>query len=107
MNGTSANELTQQTIEYITLRGGMAWRNNTGAYKTETRFIRYGHKGSGDVFALYRGKFLSIEVKVGRDRLSPDQEDWMERVEACEGVAVVAHTLDDVIAALDRIDIMP
>jgi hypothetical protein len=34
-------------------------------------------------------------------------EDWMERVEACEGVAVVAHTLDDVIAALDRIDIMP
>lgn len=101
---TITNSLTQQIIQYITLRGGLAWRNNTGAYKSDTRFIKYGKVGSGDVLAVYRGKFMTIEIKVGLDKLSPDQESWMERVESCEGVAVVAHTLEDVIAALERID---
>jgi hypothetical protein len=98
-----ANALTASIIEYITLKGGLAWRNNTGGYKTETRFIRFGRVGSGDVFAVYRGKFLSIEVKVGRDRLRPAQEEWMEKVEACGGIPVVAKSLDDVIAAIESL----
>lgn len=88
---TPTNEVTKAIIDSITHHGGVAWRNNTGAFAgqytdkrgtTRKRFVRFGRKGSGDVLALYHGTFLSIEIKTGRDTLRPDQETWRTTVGA-------------------------
>ncbi|CAK0747850.1 VRR-NUC domain-containing protein [Gammaproteobacteria bacterium] len=95
------NALKACILQYLTLRGWLCWANNTGAYAIEDdrhqrRFVRFGKNGSGDIFALHDHQFYSIEVKVGRDRLRSEQEEWMEQVRAHGGVAVVARCLDDV-----------
>jgi len=107
--GLGANQLNQAAIDYIVACGGKAWRNNTGAmvkeYTTKAgekkkSFVRFGEKGSADVFGLLRGLFFAIETKTPRDRLSPEQAAWLEDIERCGGVAVIATTVDDVIGAV-------
>jgi len=108
---TITNATTRAIIEYINAIGGLAWRNNTGAFKgayldkqgnNKQRFVPFGQKGSGDVLALWRGTFYSIEVKTGKDKLRPSQVDWIERVNARGGVAFVAKTVDDVIERMTQ-----
>ena len=96
---TETNALTRSIIRYIEALGGMAWRNNTGTRGG----IRYGKKGSGDVFALYKGRFYSVELKTGRDTLSEDQARWIAEVRQQGGTAVVAYSIDDVIKAIPSI----
>lgn len=103
----TANGLTAHILEYLTLRGVLCWRNNTGAYAVEAlgsrrRFIRFGVRGSGDILAvLPGGRFLSIEVKVGRDELRDSQRLWMGSVRAAGGLAIVARCLEDVEQAIE------
>jgi hypothetical protein len=96
----TTNEFTKVVIEHIQNCGGMAWRNNSGkvvALKGKFRmFIQLSPKGSGDVFAIWNGKFYSIEIKRGRDKPNPDQVKWIEDVRARNCFAFVARTLDDV-----------
>lgn len=107
MSGTNA--LTHAIIDYINGIGGRAWRNNTGTRAMNyTRkngtagrsFLRFGEKGSGDVLAVRRGVFYSIEVKTGRDKLSDDQIRWMDEINANGGVAFEARSID---AVMERI----
>lgn len=108
---TPTNAVTRAIIDYFHVLGGMAWRNNTGAMRkpytdkggaTREHFIPFGEKGSGDVLALLRGVFYSIEVKTGKDKLRPTQDQWIARVIANGGVAFVAHDLDDVIERVSQ-----
>lgn len=103
---TTTNNLTRAILDYINGIGGRAWRNNTGTRAMNyTRkdgsdgrsFLRFGEKGSGDVLALHRGVFYSIEVKTGRDVLSDDQIRWMTEINERGGVAFEARTIDAVI----------
>ena len=105
----SANALTHSILEYLILRGAYAWRNNSGAARVEGnsnqrgRFIRYGKKGSGDILGILpNGKFLSVEVKAGRDRLRPEQQEFMDDINIRGGVAMVARSLDDVIERIEK-----
>lgn len=109
---TNSNNLNNAVIEYFKTIGGMAWRNNTGAFAgqyrnkdgaTRQRFIRFGQKGSGDVLALYRGVFFSIETKSERDRVRESQAEWMDEVSRHGGVAIVARSIDDVIEAVSEL----
>lgn len=104
---SATNDLTNSIIDYIRRIGGKAWRNNTGAMRAtytdkrgdaKERFMRFGEKGSGDVLALHRGTFYSIEVKTGRDQLNENQMVWIDDVNAHGGVAFEARSIDDVMA---------
>ena len=48
-------------------------------------------RGVGDIIGLHRGKgtFVTVEVKIGADRLSDDQATWLARVRDFNGRAVV------------------
>lgn len=103
----TANGLTAQILEYLTLRGIQCWRNNTGAYavegKTGRRFIRFGKKGSGDILGIIPpdGRFLSIEVKVGKDKPRDAQREWMADVVQHGGIAMIARSIEDVYRVFD------
>ncbi len=102
--GKPENALQRACLEFLRLRGVMAWRNNTGAYKRGKGYISYGATGSGDIFAIVRGRFVSIECKIGRNQPTADQKLWAAQVDDAGGMAVVARTLDDVQDAIEQLE---
>ncbi len=94
-------DLVRACLTFLGLHGIMAWRNNTGAYKIGSRFISYGHRGSGDIFAILPdGRFCSIECKVGRNKPSDAQVRWADNVNEAGGMAIVVYSLDELEGAI-------
>lgn len=69
--------------------GAILWRNNTGAYKVGNRYVRFGLcVGSSDLIGLTRdGRFLAIEVKRGNKKPEPEQQKYIDFVNAKGGLA--------------------
>jgi hypothetical protein len=73
-------------------RVGAAWGNNTGALKDATgRVVRYGLIGSSDIIACIKGRFVGVECKVGRDRLSEQQHRFRAWIDRNQGLTIVLH----------------
>jgi hypothetical protein len=89
--------LVKAMLELLRLRGWWAWRNNTGSLPVGAgagrRYFRAGAKGSGDVFAVKRGVFISLEVKQPKGRVRPEQKAWMDAVNEHGGHAFVCRSL--------------
>jgi len=99
-------------VEYLRLRGYLAWRVNTGAFKAEykgkTRFHRFGVKGMSDIIGIVSstdgvhqygpliGRFLAIEVKSAIGTPTPEQVAFLAAVVKAGGIAFLARSLDDV-----------
>jgi len=90
-NKALENTLKKDVLKFLESSGVFCFRNNTGAiisqYKGKTRFFKFGAVGSGDIFALHRGVFVSIELKSPGKHPTFDQESWMERVRHHGGAA--------------------
>ncbi|MCF8307852.1 MAG: hypothetical protein K9I68_02470 [Bacteroidales bacterium] len=115
----TANGLTRCIIDYIKFSGGQAERiSNTGRKisqkKTFTDVI--GNKrvigqdkwirsnmtaGTADVSAIINGRSVKIEVKIGKDRQSPEQREYQKQVEAAGGLYIVAKSFEDFIKKLN------
>ena len=96
-NKRTESELMRPAFEWLFAHGCYAWRNNTGAYKTESgRYVSYGLKGSADILGLTpAGRFLAVELKGERGKLSEDQLQFAERVRGKNGIYVAAWGIDD------------
>jgi hypothetical protein len=71
----TASELTKWAIAMLNLYGDTVWRNNNLAVKGR-KFI--GRKGVPDIIGYDReGRSVWCEVKTKTDRLSEDQEDFL------------------------------
>lgn len=72
----SANGLTQAIIDFIDFSGGWATRVSVEGRYIESlgrRIPSSVKKGTPDIIASYKGCFLGIEVKIGKDTMSEDQ----------------------------------
>lgn len=116
----TANGLTRCIIDAINFCGGQAERvSNTGRVidnsytytnvigQTKTvggmKFVPgTGTNGTADISALYQGKTLKIEIKIGRDRISPDQEAYRDKIEAAGGIYIVARSFEGFVFELER-----
>ncbi len=100
----TANELTRRSasravIRCIQLQGGYARSgvpvrvNTQGQYSEKLGKWTTGttRRGTADVHAVAFGLHLSIEVKIGRDRLSDEQRATAEDVERAGGRYFVAR----------------
>lgn len=99
-------EIQRAILQYLELVGIVAWRNNTGAivshYKGHTRLIKFGHKGSCDILGvLPGGRFLGIEVKDEKGKVSEDQQNFIDAINFKGGLAFVARTLEEVMEKLN------
>lgn len=97
----TANGLTKCVLRFLELKGHWATRVNTtgrllqGKEYTDVLGHRKQHKntwipgttrkGTADIHAVINGKHVSIEVKVGRDKLSEAQHKTKESIEASGG----------------------
>lgn len=78
--------------------GHRVFRNNVGVAKTlDARVINFGLcKGSSDLIGLTRdGRFLAIEVKTERGKLSQEQKAFLAMVNRMGGCGIVARSVQD------------
>jgi hypothetical protein len=98
MKITNANQLAAYAVKVFTQAGWICWRQNNVAVCDRGQFRRFvGLKGVSDVIGFHAtdGRFLAVEIKVGRDRLSPDQANFLHSVNRAGGLGiVVTHAKD-------------
>lgn len=103
----NTEQLIQKAIsDYLKIKRYVVFKHrNVGIYKKSTdKYIplAYGEKGISDLIACSpRGRFVCIEVKKKGGKASPDQIEFLRRVEANGGIAILAYSLDDVMAAIE------
>ncbi|MDZ4205446.1 MAG: hypothetical protein U1C46_11600 [Bacteroidales bacterium] len=106
----TANGLTRCIIDYLRFNGHQAERiNTTGTYRMNKtkytdvigrqRTIQEGFwtpsgvtKGSADISATINGRSVKIEIKIGRDRLSPEQKHYRQTIERAGGTYLIASS---------------
>lgn len=67
--------------------------------------MRYGlQKGSADLIGVLapEGRFLALEVKTPKGRISKEQELFLSLVRKQGGFACVVRSVDDALAAIER-----
>jgi len=101
-----ANELTKSIIAYLQLKGHAAFRvNSTGIYDKRINAYRPSgaRRGLSDINAVINGKSVSIEIKTGRDKMSPYQMKFRTEVEAAGGIYIVVRNFDDFLKQINEI----
>jgi len=94
---TTANGLTQSILSWLELNGCWATRiSSAGRYiASEGKFIPSTTKrGTADIHAVIGGRHVSIEVKIGRDKMSEAQHKVKAAIEKCGGVYFIATDFD-------------
>jgi len=106
----SSEQQIQQQIRIACSTGDTRlFRNNTGTLRDQHgRPVQFGLcKGSADLIGWRTvtvtpdmvgqriAVFTSIEVKTPTGRLGPEQQQWLDAVQAAGGIAGVARSVDD------------
>lgn len=83
------------------MTGWEVWRNNNiptfdakrNCYRSNTT-----KKGIPDIIGFHKttGRFIAVEVKNGKDKLSPEQERFLESLKTANGVARIVRNMEDV-----------
>lgn len=77
------------------------WRNNVGVAQHwesgRVHTVRYGlAPGSADLVGLRSdGRFVALELKAARGRVSPEQEAWLALVRRMGGVGAVVRSVEE------------
>lgn len=84
--------------------GHRVFRNNIGVCKDENQnYIRYGvcNPGGADLVGWTKdGRFLGIEVKGPRGRLTKEQQAFLDAVNRAGGIGICARSVQEVLDAL-------
>lgn len=95
---SKASELTNQIINHIYQCGGYAWRaSSTGVYDPSVgKFRTAAKKGVSDILGCLppSGKLIAIEIKIGKDRLSPEQEGFLKNLEHAGALTFIAKDFE-------------
>jgi penicillin-binding protein-related factor A (putative recombinase) len=86
-------------LEYLNWKHIYCWKNNTaGIYvKARNTYIPSHAPGVSDILGvLPGGRFLAVEVKSPAGRVSPHQQEFMDRINDAGGLAFVARSIEDV-----------
>ena len=93
-----ANQLTDECIRHIKSLGGCSWRISAGGqFDTKQGRWRPGgqKRGLPDVIGILPdGRFIGIEVEVGRDRVSEYQELRRSEIISSNGHYLIARNLE-------------
>lgn len=97
----SANTLTRHALRALDLSGFHVWRQNNGGVYDPTRKVFRANSstpGIADIIGYHRktGQFIACEIKAGKDRLSAEQDRFLDGVRKAGGVAMVIRTMDEV-----------
>ena len=100
MTAQTEHELQTAIIALIRKRGGVATRVNSGNIVNS---IRGASKGTADIIACYRGRYLAIEVKSSKGKPTIEQLVFGDNVRMAGGVFFVTWNLETVNNMLDAL----
>ena len=91
----------------VSQHGHRLFRNNQGFFTVDKRKIRTGlGVGSSDLVGWLggdgpmRGRFLAIEVKTDKGRLTDEQESFLAAVNRSGGLGFVARSVEEALEKL-------
>lgn len=96
----TANRITANIVRILTMQGAFVTRiNTTGIWDEAKKTFRTSQmrKGTPDIIACYRGRFIGIEVKAGKDRQSIEQQQVQLEIAKAGGVYLLCRTTDEFI----------
>jgi Holliday junction resolvase len=120
MKQLSEKQIESQILDWLNLQPGVfAFKvNTTGIWDTNRNIFRrvtnkHIHKGTADIIGVKEGKFFCIEVKtplehkkMNKDNLYTkyyEQSSFIWNVKNCDGKAIFASSLDQVIEFMENI----
>jgi len=87
------SEITKEIRRYLDIKGIYHWKNWQGPMS--------GVNGVSDIIGIVPGgKFLAIEVKTERGKLTPKQDKFISDINYQGGLAFVARSVEDVMREL-------
>lgn len=105
---TNEADTIASIVTYLNYSGWHCWRNNTyGIYdqaKQVYRKLQYQQKGVADIIGFHKqtAQFIAIEIKIGTDTTSPEQEEFLTQLKTSNGFAFIAHSFDDFLTKYER-----
>lgn len=95
------SQIVNSICEYLALRKVFFWRQNTApAFDWKTNRFRampkYAKRGVPDIIVIKNGRFIGLEVKAKKGRLSEHQADFARECVRNGGEYIVARSVDDV-----------
>lgn len=109
-NDSTANGLSKAMLDFLSINNHKAWRQSSegrfrpGKQYTDVigrlrimkgEFLPGQNNGAGDVCAIVRGRFISWEIKIGKDRQSPIQKRYQKEVEQSGGLYFICGSFDE------------
>ena len=87
----------REVDDFLSLHRIYHWRNNSGAYKDKTRFIRYGKTGSSDFLGVCPdGRFLAVECKRPKGGvLTAAQREFLDAINRNGGLGIVVTSAEE------------
>lgn len=101
------NYVKKAILQWLKLNKIAAWRQNTGAmsgeHKGKKYFIKFGIPGAADITGIMPdGRRLEIETKREGCYQTDDQKAFEAMIRSNGGVYILAHSLDEFLAALEE-----
>ena len=95
-----ANVLTAEITAYLNATGFVVWRQNSVG-KTAGRFLSV-KKGVSDIVGYEKGtgKFIAVEVKIGKDKLTDFQIEFLLGLSKNNCFAIVANNFEQFLGEL-------
>lgn len=97
------SDLLRSICDYLALKKHFFWRQNTSStYDSKGGFFRrmppYAKKGVPDIILIRQtGRFVGLEVKLPKGKLSPDQRTFEIDSMAMGAEYHVVRSIDDII----------
>lgn len=96
-----ANTLTSQCLLVLSAKGFYCWRQNNAAVFDATKKVYRSNsatKGIPDILGFNKttGKFICVEIKVGKDKLSIYQNEFLTTAQKATCNVFVIKTTDDI-----------
>jgi penicillin-binding protein-related factor A (putative recombinase) len=105
MNGMKGleKEIQRDILRYLALRGLFHYKNNTvGIFKQATgTYIPSPSKGAPDIVCILKGRFIGLEVKTPKGKLSDDQGEFHRQILKAGGIVFTVRSLDEAIEAVE------
>ena len=90
-----ATNLQRKVQEYLVSKG---------AYEFKVHGSAYMKSGIPHIISCYKGLFIGIECKIGKNKMSKLQEEHRDQILAAGGIHILAYNLEDVKKIIEKID---
>lgn len=74
-----------------------------GAYEFKVHGSIYMKAGIPDIICCYKGSFIGIECKVGKNKMSSLQEEHRKMILSAGGIHILAYELKDVEKVIEKL----